>query len=135
MNEKSKSTTEPKISEFKTRSDHGRAPTKTQIESQIKQTLSGGQLMSLGIYALLSVIVILISILALDLPVVSVCLIVIIETLLAACLHKIQLWLHGSVVIAQIICGVMFAQTIFILLSVLLYIAAIIALRFILTDD
>ena len=50
---------------------------------------------------------ILVSILALKIPVVPVCLIIVLEAGIAVCLHDVPIWLHGLVVLVQIIAGVM----------------------------
>ena len=48
---------------------------------------------------------ILVSILALKIPVVPVCLIIVLEAGIAVCLHDVPIWLHGLVVLVQIIAG------------------------------
>ena len=63
-----------------------------------------------SIYSFLGVIVvalaaILVSILALKIPVVPVCLIIVLEAGIAVCLHDVPIWLHGLVVLVQIIAG------------------------------
>jgi len=72
----------------------------------------------LSIYA---VIAILISVLALKIPVVAVCAIIVLETLLASCLNKIPLWIHGLVFIAEIVAGIMASKVIFMILMALMY--------------
>ena len=51
--------------------------------------------------------VILTGIIALHMPVVPVCLIVLLETGIACCLHDVPIWLHAIAVIVQIIAGVL----------------------------
>ena len=80
-------------------------------------------------YAILAVAVILLGILVLKLPVVAVCSIVLVETLLAVCLHNIPVWLHVLVAVAQLLCGGYFDKTIFMVLSACLYVAAILVLK------
>lgn len=80
-------------------------------------------------YAVLAVAVILISILVLKLPVVAVCCIVLIETLLAVCLHNLPIWLHVLVVAAQLLCGGLFHRVVFMVLAACLYVAAILTLK------
>ena len=82
-----------------------------------------------GIVAVL--LVILVSIITLKMPVVPICVIVLIEAALAACLHDVPIWLHGLVVIAQIVAGVLCGVTVFMILCALVYIAGILSLRFI----
>ena len=75
--------------------------------------------------------VILISILALKIPVVPVCIIVILEAVLAVCLHDVPIWLHGLVVIAEIAAGVLCTKVIFMTLCALVYVVGILSLKFI----
>lgn len=76
-------------------------------------------------------LVILVSMIVLKMPVVPVCAIVLIEAALAACLHDVPIWLHGLVVIAQIVAGVLCGVTVFMILCVLVYFVGILSLRFI----
>ena len=76
-------------------------------------------------------LVILVSIITLKMPVVPICVIVLIEAALAACLHDVPIWLHGLVVIAQIVAGVLCGVTVFMILCVLVYFVGILSLRFI----
>ena len=74
--------------------------------------------------------VILASILALKVPVVAVCLLVVLEALMAACLQEVPIWLHGLVVIAQVIAGALCTKLIFTILCAVVYVVAILALKF-----
>ena len=76
-------------------------------------------------------LVILVSIITLKMQVVPISVIVLIEAALAACLHDVPIWLHGLVVIAQIVAGVLCGVTVFMILCALVYIAGILSLRFI----
>lgn len=75
--------------------------------------------------------VILVSILVLRIPVAAVCVIVVIEGALAACLHEVPLWLHGLNIVAQIIAGALCGRAVFMVLCVLIYLVGILALRWI----
>ncbi len=75
--------------------------------------------------------VILISILSLNAAAVPVCMIVVIEAALAVCLHDVPLWLHGLVVIGQIVAGALSGNVIFIVMCAVLYVLCILTLRFI----
>lgn len=77
-----------------------------------------------------ALLVILVSIMALDIPVAAVCIIVVVEAALAACLHDVPIWLHGLVLIGQIIAGIIVGQIVFIILCMVIYLAGILALRF-----
>ena len=67
---------------------------------------------------------ILVSILALKIPVVPVCLIIVLEA-------GIAVWLHGLVVLVQIIAGAICGKLIFMVLCALVYVVGILSLKFI----
>ena len=79
----------------------------------------------LGVFLVVALAMILISILALKLPVVGVCTIVILEAVLAVCLNKIPIWIHGLVVIAQIVAGILCSKIVLMVLMVVGYVAAV----------
>lgn len=102
---------------------------KKNLQASVQNCFKNRVFLSSAGYAVLAVAVILLGILVLKLPVVAVCCIVLIETLLAVCLHNIQVWLHVLVVVAQLLCGGYFDKIIFIVLSACLYVAAILVLK------
>ncbi len=75
-------------------------------------------LCGLAIYA---ITISLVSIFVLHMPVVPTCAIVILEAVLAVCLSKIPLWIHGLVFIAQIIAGILAGQILFMVFAALVY--------------
>ena len=75
--------------------------------------------------------VILIGIIALDMPVVPVCVIVLLEAGIAACLHDVPIWLHVLAVLVQIVVGILCGAVIFMILCAVEYLTGIFALRFI----
>ena len=75
--------------------------------------------------------VILTGIIALHMPVVPVCLIVLLETGIACCLHDVPIWLHAIAVIVQIIAGVLTGATVFMVLCVVEYLVGILCLRYV----
>ena len=75
--------------------------------------------------------VILTGIIALHMPVVPVCLIVLLETGIACCLHDVPSWLHAIAVIVQIIAGVLTGATVFMVLCVVEYLVGILCLRYV----
>lgn len=76
-------------------------------------------------------LVILVSMITLQMSVVPVCVIVVLEAALAVCLHDVPIWLHGLVIIAQIVAGVLCGAAVFMVLCALIYVVGILALRFI----
>lgn len=77
-----------------------------------------------------ALMVILIAILGLDIPAVPVCVIVLIEVGIAACLHDVPIWLHGLVIVGQIVAGVLTGRLLFMVLCVIIYMLGILTLRF-----
>lgn len=72
----------------------------------------------------------LIATLALHEFIVSVCVLIIIETMMSVLLHKVELWKHAILVVAQIIAGVIIGRIPLIIICVLVYIAATVAQHF-----
>lgn len=62
-------------------------------------------------------------------PVVTVCIVIIIEAALAACLHDLPIWLHGIVLAAELILGIVVHKIIFMMLAAICYLAAIFLLQ------
>ena len=75
-------------------------------------------------FAVILVVFILLSVLVTNIPVITACVYVILEAVLASCLSRIQLWIHGMVCIAQIIVGLIFGHVLFAVFMVIVYIAA-----------
>lgn len=75
--------------------------------------------------------VILVSILVLKISALPVCLIVVIEAALAICLHDVPIWLHGLVVIVQLIGGILTGGLVFMMLCSVLYLLGMLTLRYI----
>ena len=70
-------------------------------------------------------------VLALKIPVVPVCLIIVLEAGIAVCLHDVPIWLHGLVVLVQIIAGAICGKLVFMVLCALVYVVGILSLKFI----
>lgn len=75
-------------------------------------------------------VLILIAMLALHEFVISVCVLIILEAMMAVLLHKAELWKHAVLVVAQIVAGVIIGRIPLIIICVLAYIAAMVALHF-----
>ena len=76
-------------------------------------------------FIVVAVAMILISFLAVKIPVVAVCTIVILQALLAALLNRIPIWVHGLIVIAEITAGIICGKVVFMLLMAVVYVAAV----------
>lgn len=72
--------------------------------------------------------VMLMGILVWKLPVVPVCIFVLLEAGLAVCLQNLPVWLHGAVLIVQLIMGLLFGNGMFILVCAIYYVVSILFL-------
>lgn len=88
------------------------------------------ELIALGGALAAFVAIILISMFALKIPVVAVCVILILNVGIACCLHHEPVWLHGLVLLAELVAGILCKKIIFILLCMVIYVIAILALRY-----
>lgn len=88
------------------------------------------QYLTLFAVIVLALAVILGSAIGFHIPAAAVCVMVVLEAALAVCLHDVPIWLHGLVVVAQIIAGALCGKAVFMLLCALMYVAAILSLRF-----
>lgn len=75
-----------------------------------------------------ALLIIIIGILTCDIPVVWACLLVLLEAILAVCMQDVPIWLHGLVVIAQVVVGAVFGTVVFLVLCAIFYIVGILAL-------
>ncbi|MBQ8518235.1 MAG: hypothetical protein IJ455_01355 [Agathobacter sp.] len=81
-------------------------------------------------FSLVSLILILIAMLALQEFVVSVCVLIIIEAAMAALLHQAEIWKHGILVGLQLLAGIILSRIPLIIICILAYVAATFALQF-----
>ena len=86
--------------------------------------------LSLGCFCVIALAVVLVAVFVFHVPAVPVCVLAILESALAAVLHRMELWVHGVLVIAEIVAGYLLDRTVLVLLCVVAYIAATIALQF-----
>lgn len=85
-------------------------------------------LTALAAFCIAAFVLLLVGVFALKTPVVAMCALVIIEAGIAVMLHKAELWLHGAMVLAQIIAGIIVGRVGVIILCALVYAAAAAAL-------
>ena len=76
-----------------------------------------------------AVLVILIGILAWKIPVLAACILILLEAGMAVCMQNVPIWLHGVLVIAQVLVGAIFGIPLFLLLCGVFYIVSILALN------
>ena len=99
--------------------------------SEKKQQVSENkQNIAIGSVAVAALVVVLISVLALKVAVVPACVILLLQAGIAACLDNEPVWLHGLVLLIEVIAGILAGQIIFMILIVLIYIATLYALKF-----
>jgi hypothetical protein len=80
-------------------------------------------IVSIGFIAV-SAILILIGIWAVGTPVVAMCLLVILEAALAGMMHHAELWVHGVLILAELIAGVISGKIVLTVMCVIVYAAA-----------
>lgn len=84
---------------------------------------------SIVAFSLVSLILILVAMLALQEFVVSVCVLIIIEAGMAALLHQAEIWKHGILLGLQLAAGIMMNRIPLIIICIIAYVAATFALQ------
>ena len=85
---------------------------------------------SVAVFCIVALILILTAIFALQEFVVSVCVLIIIEVAMAEMLHHAEIWKHGILLGLQIAAGVILERVPLIVICIIAYIAATLALKF-----
>lgn len=80
-------------------------------------------------FAVLVAVIIVAGVIALGIPVVPMCLMIVIQAVLAVTLHHAELWVHGLLVLAEICAGVAAGKVVPMILCVVVYVAAMFALQ------
>lgn len=86
-------------------------------------------IVSIAIFVVVAAISIVVMTVVLKQPVVPVCVLVLIEVAIAVMLHNAELWIHGVLLLAEIIAGVALGRIVLVLLCILVYIAATFTLK------
>ena len=86
-------------------------------------------IVSIAIFVVVVAISIVVMTVVLKQPVVPVCVLVLIEATIAVMLHNAELWMHGVLLLAEIIAGVALGRIVLFLLCILVYIAATFTLK------
>ncbi len=117
-------------------SDYKRSPAKHKKRKfKHKRQQENQQYWFLFGVILIALAVVLGSILGLKVPVVPVCVILVMEALLAVCLHDVPIWLHGVVMLIQLIAGAVCSEVVFMLLCVIIYVTGILTLKYLKEDQ
>lgn len=82
------------------------------------------------LFGVCAMVLMLVGTLVMKEPVVPVCLVLILEALIAKLLHNVELWVHALAIVAQIIVGAFIHRIELMLLCVILYVLATAALEF-----
>lgn len=80
--------------------------------------------MTIAAFAVIVAAMVLIGVCVLHVPVVAMCMLVILETALAVFLHHAGLWLHGVVILAEVIAGILCSKILLVVLCAVVYVAA-----------
>ena len=86
-------------------------------------------IVSIAIFVVVAAISIVVMTVVLKQPVVPVCVLVLIEAAIAVMLHNAELWIHGVLLLAEIIAGLALGRIVLVLLCILVYIAATFTLK------
>ena len=80
--------------------------------------------MTIAAFAVIVAAMVLIGVCVLHVPVVAMCMLVILETALAVFRHHAELWLHGVVILAEVIAGILCSKILLVVLCAVVYVAA-----------
>ena len=80
--------------------------------------------MTIAAFAVIVAAMVLIGVCVLHVPVVAMCMLVILETALAVFLHHAELWLHGVVILAEVIAGILCSKILLVVLCAVVYVSA-----------
>ena len=84
---------------------------------------------SIALFTVVSLVLILVAIFALQEFVVSVCVLIIIEAGMAALLHQAEMWKHGVLLGLQIVAGIALSRIPIVIICVIAYVVATFALQ------
>lgn len=93
------------------------------------------QLVVIAGFCLVTVVMIILSIALLKENVVPVCVMMILEAAIAVMLHKAELWIHGVLMIAELIAGIIVGNIPLIILCGIVYVAATVALQIVYIEE
>ena len=81
------------------------------------------------LFAVITLVMIVLGITTLNVPAVAMCVLIIIEAGLAVMFHRAELWLHGVLVLAEVIVGIVTGKVLLIVLCAVIYVAATVFLQ------
>lgn len=95
----------------------------------IKKLRDSRMVLPIAVFVLITLTMIVVGVAALKVPVVAMCVLVILEAGIAVMLHHAELWLHGVLILAEVIAGILAGKAIMIILCVVTYVAATVFLQ------
>lgn len=110
-----------------------KSKSKSQARMQAKiqeRTQRDNALIALLAFCIVAVGVIVVNVTVMNLSFVPVCLLMILEVGIAVLLHHAELWIHGVLLLAEVIAGIAMGKAVLVLLCAVIYIAATIALKY-----
>lgn len=93
------------------------------------------QIVAIAGFCLITILMIILSILLLKENVVPVCVIIILEAAMAVMLHKAELWMHGVLLIAELIAGIIAGNIPLVILCGIVYVAATVTLQIVYVEE
>ena len=107
-----------------------KSKSQARVQAKIQErTQRDNALIALLAFCIVAVSVIVVNVTVMNLSVVPVCLLMILEVGIAVLLHHAELWIHGVLLLAEIIAGVALGRIVLVLLCILVYIAATFTLK------
>lgn len=108
-----------------------KSKSQARVQAKIQErTQRDNALIALLAFCIVAVSVIVVNVTMMNLSVVPVCLLMILEVGIAVLLHHAELWIHGVLLLAEVIAGIAMGKAVLVLLCAVIYIAATIALKY-----
>lgn len=108
-----------------------RAKSQARVQAKVQaKTQRDNALIALLVFCIVAVSAIVVNVTVMKLSVVPVCLLMIIEVGIAVLLHHAELWVHGVLLLAEVIAGIAMGKVVSVLLCAVIYITATIALKY-----
>lgn len=125
--------TEPEVKEFVRRTQTNRMnQSRTLQKKRRKREADYRQWIWLALFCIVWLVAVICGITICDTPVITVILVAVLETALFLCLCRSPIWLHGLVVVLNIVLGIIFQRWLFMILASIIYIAGVVLMHFVL---
>lgn len=98
-------------------------------QDMIRKLKDSRMVLPIALFSVITLVMIVIGVAALNVPVVGMCVLIILEVGLAVMFHHVELWLHGVLVLAEVIAGIVCGKAILVILCAVIYVAATIFLQ------